>query len=259
MSQRWAAGADPERANVARVYDFLLGGSHNFEADRELARRMTAAAPEAPRVARANRAFLRRAVRELGRAGIRQFLDIGAGIPTVGNTHDVAVPGSKVVYVDMDPVAVAHAQVLLADAPNTTAIQGDLREPDLLLAMAEATRLLDLDEPVAVLMLAVLPFVKDEERPAEAIAHLRDAVVPGSHLVISHGASDTVTPDELQDLYAKRATSTMSLRTKAEVTAFLDGWEVLPPGVVWLPEWRPEDGAADLTEARMYGAMGRKP
>jgi hypothetical protein len=164
-----------------------------------------------------------------------------------------------VVYVDMDPVAVAHAQVLLADAPNTTAIQGDLREPDLLLAMAETTQLLDFDEPVGVLLLAVLPFVKDEERPAKAIEHLREAVVPGSHLVISHGASDTVTPDEVRDLYAKRATSTISLRTRAEVTAFLDGWQVLPPGVVWLPEWRPEEEVGDPAGARMYGAMARKP
>ncbi|MFC0429585.1 SAM-dependent methyltransferase [Kutzneria buriramensis] len=257
MSQ-WAAGADPERANVARVYDFLLGGSHNFEADREMARRMTAAAPEAPMVARANRAFLRRAVRELGKAGIRQFLDIGAGIPTVGSTHEVAAPGARVVYVDLDPVAVAHAHVLLADDPNTAAIQGDLREPDLLLALAEATQLLDFGQPVAVLMLAVLPFVKDEERPAEAIGHLRESLTPGSHLVISHGASDAVAPDEVADLYAKRATATINLRSKKEVTAFLDGWEVLPPGVVWLPEWRPEDEVGDLAGARMYGAMARK-
>lgn len=258
MSERWAAGADPGRANVARVYDFLLGGSHNFEADREMARRMIATAGDAPMVARANRAFLRRAVRELGRAGIRQYLDIGAGIPTVGNTHEVAAPGSKVVYVDHDPVAVAHAQVLLAEDRNTVAVQGDLREPDLLLRIAAATDLLDFTEPVAVLLLAVLPFVKDEERPAEAIAHLRDAVEAGSYLVVSHGASDAVPPAGVEELYEQRATSTITLRTRAQVTGFLDGWEVQPPGVVWLPEWHPDEEPTEPARSMMYGAMGRK-
>ena len=258
MSERWAAGADPGRANVARVYDFLLGGSHNFEADREMARWMTATAGDAAMVARANRAFLRRAVRELAGAGIRQFLDIGAGIPTVGNTHEVAAPGAKVVYVDHDPVAVAHAQVLLADDRNTEAVQGDLREPDLLLRIAEATGLLDFREPVAVLMLAVLPFVKDEERPAEAVAHLRDAVEKGSYLVVSHGASDALPPEGVQDLYAKRATSTITLRTREQVTGFFEGWEVQPPGVVWLPEWRPDEEPKDPASSVMYGALGRK-
>ncbi|EWM14533.1 SAM-dependent methyltransferase [Kutzneria sp. 744] len=258
MSERWAAGADPGRANVARVYDFLLGGSHNFEVDREMARRMIATAGDAAMVVRANRAFLRRAVRELGEAGIRQFLDIGAGIPTVGNTHEVAPPGSKVVYVDYDPVAVAHAQVLLTEDPNTEAVQGDLREPDLLLRMAETTDLLDFGQPVAILLLAVLPFVKDEERPREAVAHLRDAVAPGSFLVVSHGAGDAAPTDEVQDLYAKKATSTITLRSREQVAGFLDGWEVQPPGVVWLSAWRPDEEPKDAAASVMYGAMGRK-
>lgn len=258
MSERWAAGADPGRANVARVYDFLLGGSHNFEADREMARWMIATAGDAPMVARANRAFLRRAVRELGRVGVRQFLDIGAGIPTVGNTHEVSAPGASVVYVDHDPVAVAHAQVLLAEERNAEAVQGDLREPDLLLSTVAATGKLDFGEPVAILLLAVLPFVKDEERPEESIEHLRDAVTRGSHLVLSHGASAAVPAEELVDLYAKRATSTITLRTKRQVEGFLDGWEVQPPGVVWLPEWRPDDEVREPERTPMYGAMGRK-
>jgi hypothetical protein len=258
MSERWAAGADPGRANVARVYDFLLGGSHNFEADREMARRMIATAGDAAMVARANRAFLRRAVRELGKAGIRQYLDVGAGIPTVGNTHEVAPAGSKVVYVDHDPVAVAHAQVLLKGDVDTEAVQGDLREPDLLLAMAAETGLLDFDEPVAILVLAVLPFVKDEERPAEAVGHLRDAVAPGSYLVVSHGASDAIPPEGVQDLYEKNANSTITLRTRDQVEGFLDGWELQPPGVVWLPEWRPDEEPKDPSRSMMYGAMGRK-
>ena len=258
MSERWADGVDPERANVARVYDFLLGGSHNFEADREMARRMIATAGDATMVARANRGFLRRAVRALGEAGIGQFLDIGAGIPTVGNTHEVARPGTKVVYVDHDPVAVAHAQVLLTGDPNAQAVQGDLREPDLLLGLAEATGLLDFGQPVAILMLAVLPFVKDEERPGEAIAHLREAVQPGSYLVVSHGASDALPPEGVQDLYEKQATSTMTLRTRQQVEGFLDGWEVQSPGVVWLPEWRPDEEPKNPAASVMYGAMGRK-
>ena len=258
MTERWADGADVGRANVARVYDFLLGGSHNFEADREMARRVIATAGDAAKVARANRAFLRRAMGELGKAGVRQYLDIGAGIPTVGNTHEVAVPGAKVVYVDHDPVAVAHAQVLLAEDANTVAVEGDLREPDLLLAMAEATGLLDFGEPVGVLMLAVLPFLTDEERPGEAVAHLRDAVAPGSYVVLSHGASDAMAPEGVQELYKKRATSTITLRTKDQVAGFLDGWEVQEPGVVWLPAWRPDEEPADPAASMMYGAMGRK-
>jgi hypothetical protein len=158
--------------------------------------------------------------------------------------------------VDHDPVAVAHAQVLLADDPNTVAVEGDLREPDLLLRMAEATGLLDLGEPVGILMPAVLPFVKDEERPEEAVAHLRDAVVPGSYLV--HGASGAVPPEEVQALYEKRATSTITLRSKGQVEGFLDGWEVQEPGVVWLPAWRPDEAPADPAASMMYGAMGRR-
>jgi hypothetical protein len=176
MSERWLAGADQGRANVARVYDFLLGGSHNFQADREIARHTIAAVGDGAKVARANRAFLRRAMGELGKAAVRQHLDIRAGIPTVGNTHEVAAPGSKVVYVEHDPVAV----------------EGDLREPDLVLRMTEATGLLDLGQPVGILMLAVLPIVKDEERPERAMAQLRDAAAPGSYVVLSHGASDAL-------------------------------------------------------------------
>ena len=138
------------------------------------------------------------------------------------------------------------------------AVEGDLREPDLLLRMAEATGLLDFGEPVAMLMLAVLPFVKDEERPGEAVAHLRDAVAPGSYLVLSHGAGDAVPPEGVQELYKKRATSTITLRSKGQVEGFLDGWEVQEPGVGWLPAWRPDEEPTEPAASMMYGAMGQR-
>jgi hypothetical protein len=234
---------------VARVYDFLLGGSHNFEADWEMARRMIATAGDATKVARANRAFLRRAMGELGRRECGSTWTSGGH--SDGGEH-ARSGGGRV------ESGVRGPRPGGGGGRHEHGGGGrDLREPDLLLRMAEATGCW-ISGNRWVLMLAVLPFVTDEERPGEAVARLRDAVAPGSYVVLSHGASDAMPPQGVQELYRNRATSTMTRRTKEQVEGFLDGWEVQRSGVVWLPAWRPDEDQADLTATMMYGAMGRK-
>src|SRR5262245_61809531 len=179
---------DIDKPSASRVYDYSLGGSHNFAADRAIAKALHAAVPDGPLIARANRAFLRRAVLYLIDAGMRQFLDIGSGIPTVGNVHQVAqraAPDTRVVYVDIDPVAVAHSQAILTGNDRATAIQADARHPETILAHRRVRELLDFDQPVAVMLVAVLHLVRDDD-PAGIVAALTGAVVPGSYVAISH-------------------------------------------------------------------------
>ena len=186
------ASIDVERPSQARIYDYLLGGSLNFAADREAARQLIAMVPDVPLVAQANRAFLRRGVDFLARAGVRQFLDIGSGIPTRGNVHEIArqvAPDARVVYVDIDPVAVTHSRQILAGDDRTTAIQEDARHPEHILDHPDVHRLLDLTRPVAVLLVSVLHFIADSDDPAGILARLRKAVAPGSYLVLSHVTS----------------------------------------------------------------------
>lgn len=240
----WApAGLDLDRPNAARMYDYYLGGSHNFAVDREVAVKAIAAWPDMPRVMQANRAFLRRAVRHLVDQGVRQFLDIGSGIPTVGNVHEVAVgaaPDSQVVYVDTDPVAVAHSRAILAGDEHATVLDADGRETGAVLARAADTGRLDLDRPIGLLMVALLHFVPDEQDPAGMIAGYRDRLAAGSHLVLSH-ASDDIDRDfpEVREIY-RRTPTPLTLRGRAELTRLFDGFELVDPGVVFLPEWRPE-------------------
>ncbi len=186
---------DIDRPSAARVYDYYLGGSHNFAVDREMAREAIADWPELPRIMQDNRAFMRRAVRLCVAAGIDQFLDVGSGIPTAGNVHEVAQaenPAARVVYVDIDPVAVAHARALLADDPRTGVVHADFLDVNAVLDAPDTRTVLDLDRPVALLAVALLHFVGDERRPGEALARYRDALVPGSHLVLSHASADGV-------------------------------------------------------------------
>src|SRR4051812_15293028 len=186
-------GVDTERANVARVYDYLLGGTHNFTVDQDAARTLTAIEPGMRDAAKANRAFLGRAVRFLADAGIRQFLDIGSGVPTQGNVHEVAravAPDSRVVYVDTDQVAVAHSRAILAEDDMATIIEADLREPEAILAHPEVARLIDFDQPVGLLLVAVLHFIRDEENPGDLVKRLMGPLVSGSYLTISHGTCD---------------------------------------------------------------------
>jgi len=258
----WApAEIDLERPSAARVYDYYLGGFHNFPADREMAKEAIRMWPELPLMMQANRGFLRRAVRYAVGQGITQFLDIGSGIPTVGNSHEVARradASARVVYVDVDPVAVAHSRALLADDPATEVVQADLREPDRILDDESLRRLIDLDRPVAILLVAVLHFVADDDDPRAVIARLRDAVPPGSFLVISHASQDgqPLLADSHQRLYARTATP-MTMRSQPEIVEFFNGFDLVEPGVVPIQRWRPEapsEVAGDVN--RMVGFAG---
>ena len=223
-------GIDTTKANVARVYDYWLGGDHNFQADRDLARTIIALDPHIRLTMRANRAFLGRVVRFLaGQAGIRQFLDIGSGIPTQNNVHQVAQdtdPGSRVVYVDNDDVAVAHSRLLLADNPDATVIQADLREPAKILADPETRLLLDFTQPVAVFLVAVLHFIPDSGQAADIVAALRDALAPGSYLVICHACRDEQPglATSFETVYNSRVTAQLVMRSRDEITRLCDGF-----------------------------------
>lgn len=242
----WADGIDTSRPSASRVYDYLLGGSHNFGADREFARKLVEREPLAPAYARANRAFLHRAVRFLLEAGVRQFIDLGSGVPTVGNVHEVAqrvVPRARVVYVDIDPIAVAHSQHILADNPHVTAVQVDLRRPEVILAHPETQQLIDFSAPVGLLMVAVLHFVPDGDDPAEILAQYRRALAPGSYLGISHACLPEVeTPQAVAARDAYHATATpLFLRRPEQVGALLAGWTLVSPGLVEVTRWRPDE------------------
>jgi SAM-dependent methyltransferase len=246
------------------VYDYYLGGSHNFAVDREMAQGVLQAMPDVPRLAQDNRAFLRRAVRYAVRQGVDQFLDLGSGIPTVGNVHDVAAAGnagSRVAYVDWDPVAVAHSRAILAGNENTAVIHADLRDPFAVLNDPGLRALIDLDRPVAVLLVAVLHFLQDEDRPAELIATLADEVAPGSYVVVSH-ASPVGQPAELAraaELY-KRSNSSVRTRSKAEIAALFGELPLVEPGIVptplWLPE-SPQDVGPDAARFPGFAAVAR--
>jgi SAM-dependent methyltransferase len=254
------AEIDLSRPSAARVYDYFLGGAHNFEIDRQLAAQIAAMTPNLPATMRAGREFLRRAVRALLAAGIDQFLDIGSGIPTVGNVHEVAQaanPKARVVYVDIDPVAVAHSRELLAGNDLTGVIHADLREPQRILAEARALNLLDLDRPVGILLAGVVHFIPDADRPGDILAALRDAAAPGSHLVISHSTFEDQ-PQEMLDaqrLSARTATE-ITLRSRAEITGFFGDWTLLEPGVVHMELWRPDVPSDVDAGAQRFGAFG---
>jgi hypothetical protein len=253
-------------AHSARVYDYFLDGKDNFAADRALGDAIVAAMPSARSMARANRAFLGRAVRYLAaEVGIRQFLDIGTGMPAAGNTHEVAqavAPGSGVVYVDNDPIVLAHARALMtSDSAGATAfILADLREPDKILADPALRRTLDLGRPVALMLIAILHFLTDAENPRGLVSALIDALPSGSYLTITHATAD-FNPDEIAGVAAatRLAGITFAPRGEAEVAAFFTGLELVDPGVVPLLAWRPDGGAPEDPRASYnYAAMGRR-
>jgi hypothetical protein len=263
----WAPeGIDIERPSQARAYDYLLGGSHNFAVDRELADRAIAAMPDVAVQAQANRAFLHRAVRFLIDAGIHQFLDIGSGIPTLGNVHEVAQKAAsqaRVVYVDIDPVAVAHSRHMLAGNDDAVVIQEDLRQPEAILNNPDLRSLLDFDQPIAVLALAILHAIPDEADPAGIVARLRDGIPSGSYLVISHA-----TYESLPEVWAriaelsKQTPTPVTPRSKAQIESLFAGFELVPPGLVWAPLWRPEvpEEVGERPErSSNYVGVGRKP
>lgn len=242
-------GAEQKPATAARIYDYFLGGVHNFPADQEAAKKIIAMFPDIPVAARTNRAFLRRAIRYLASAGVRQFLDLGSGIPTVGNVHEVAAevaPDARVVYVDIDPVAVAESLQILEGNDRATAIRADLRNPQEVLDHPQLGKLLDLDQPVGLLLMAVMHFVADDTEAYGLVEQLAGAVAPGSYLVMSHGAAETfAVSDEktkaARDVYRRQTTASGKVRTRSETERFFTGRiELIEPGVVWLPEWRPD-------------------
>ncbi|MBL7619429.1 SAM-dependent methyltransferase [Frankia sp. AgB1.8] len=251
-----------EIPHIARVYDYWLGGKNNFAADRALAERVLAADPAVRLSVRANRAFLRRAVTFLaGEAGIRQFLDIGTGLPSSDNTHEVAqrvAPESRVVYVDNDPIVLVHARALLtASVAGTTAyLQADAREPEKIIEAAAAT--LDLSQPVAIMLIAILHSISDGDKPGQLVRALVDAVPSGSYVALTHITLDLRSEHEGVAEQLDNSPIKVFWRTRAEVTGFLDGLEILEPGVVSTSQWRPEPGA-DTTPMPLWSAIARKP
>jgi hypothetical protein len=261
----WApAEVDPTKPSVARVYDYYLGGSHNFESDRAFGEQALAHFPGLRQVLRDNRVFLRRVVLHLIAEGIDQFLDLGSGIPTVGNVHEVAQeanPQARVVYVDHDLVAVAHSLALLRGNDRATAIAGDIRKPRAVLADAVATGLLDLDRPVAVLFIAVLHFMDDADRPASLVEEYMNATAPGSYLAVSH-AMRVDQPGVLNaaKVYDQaRSPNAIRFRSRGEIEALFGDLTVVDPGVVLVPLWRPEltdDAVVAEPDADYPGLVG---
>ena len=255
-------------AHPARVYDYFLGGRDNFAADRALGDALTAQIPSAPYSARANRAFLGRAVRYLVKErGIRQFLDIGTGIPSAGNTHEVAqalAPDIRALYVDNDPIVLAHARALMSSNPAgaTAFIQADAREPGKILADPALRETLDLAEPVALMLLSILPFFRDDENPQGIVSALLDVLPSGSYLTISHITADFIKPEQAANAVAAGQQSGVTYvpRTQAEIAAFFSGLELVEPGVVPILAWHPDDGEpVDPHAASHYAGMARKP
>jgi hypothetical protein len=246
-------GIDTTKASIARVYDWWLGGEHNFRVDQDAARAMIAVEPRARSIARAYRDFLIRAVHYLaGEAGIRQFLDIGSGIPTERNVHEVAqetAPGARVVYVDNDDVAVAHSKLLLDGNPDATVIHADLRDPQAILDHPETRRLIDFNEPVALLLAAVLHFIPDSEDPGRILATLREPLAPGSYIAISHACTDSIPnmAESYASAYRSRVSASSTFRSREEIAGLFAGSQLLEPGLVWIPEWRP-DSPDDVPE-----------
>jgi len=260
-------GVDTKRANVARIYDYWLGGTHNFLADQDVGRAIVAVEPNMREIARANRAFLGRAVRFLAAAGIDQFLDLGSGIPTSGNVHEIAQqadPGARVVYVDVDPVAIAHSKAILAGHPDATIVDADLREPEKILAHEDVRRLIDFSQPTALLLMVVLHFLTDAEDPWRVVATLRDALAPGSYLVLGHGTGDgsPATVGAAQEMYNRSVATQAHVRSHAEILRFFDGFELVEPGLVYVPLWRPDSPAdipSDPAKFWCQAGVGRKP
>ncbi|MFI6346830.1 SAM-dependent methyltransferase [Streptomyces sp. NPDC050560] len=264
---RGLPGIDTGKPHPARMYDWFLGGKDNYPVDEEMGRQLLALEPRLPVMARVNRAFMHRATRWLAGRGVRQFLDVGTGIPTEPNLHQVAqgiAPASRVVYCDNDPIVLAHAEALLRGTPPgvTEYLQADARDPDAILEQARLV--LDFGEPVAVSLIALLHFVTDDDGAYALVRRLMSELPPGSHLVLSHASAD-FTPDtakEAGDLYRSREVP-LALRSREEVTRFFDGLDLVEPGVVVVDRWHPElgDPVPGQHDGPIpgYGAMGRKP
>jgi S-adenosyl methyltransferase len=261
------AQVDTRQAHPARMYDYYLGGRDNYEVDREAAERIISVLPQIVQGARANRAFMKRAVRTLvAEHGIRQIIDVGTGIPTSPNTHEIAqaiAPQTRVVYVDNDPIVRAHAEALLTEVGHTAFVLGDVREPESFLQQPQVTSLIDFSQPVALLLVALMHFVPDRDDPAGIVARLRDALPDGSYLVLTHATIDRATSDvmapidELLDAY-ERSSSGLTMRRRAQVLAFFDGFELLEPGLSTVGEWRLDQEDPEPEWLGIYCGVARK-
>lgn len=258
---------DITRANAARVYDYWLGGNHNFLVDQDAARALMAVVPQMPAIARACRAYIRRSVSYLAGTGIDQFLDIGSGIPTEGNVHEIAQrvrPGARVLYTDIDPVAIAHSKAILAGDDSAAVISGDLRSPKQIVNDETVRSLIDFSRPVALILMAVLHFIPDSDEPWRIVAELRDTLAPGSCLVLGHGTTHWVPAkaEAGERVYNRSVNTDVHLRTGAEISRFFDGFQLIDPGLVSLPLWRPDradEVPADPTSFGFLGGVGVKP
>lgn len=248
------------------MYDFYLGGRDNYLVDREAAAAVLRAVPDVRDIARENRAFLQRVVRYLvAEAGIRQIVDIGTGIPAAGNVHEVArvAPGVRVAYVDNDPIVHVHASALLAGDAGTSIVLADLRDPEVVLGHPKIRELIDFGQPVALLLIAILHFITDEEDPGSIIATFRDALPPASYLAVSHGTADFhdhTAVGRARAVY-DRATAPLVLRSHSQVARFFEGFSLVNPGLVQLPLWRPDDKPprpSELAKIGIYGGVGYK-
>ncbi len=248
-------GVDVTTPNIARMYDYYLGGKDNFAVDREAAKKILAVFPDTPVAAQANREFMQRAVRHLWSEGVDQFLDIGSGLPTQGSVHEIAI-GARVTYVDYDPMVLSHSEALLGAAPGVSVIQADMRDPEEILGHPDLG--LDLSRPVAVLLVAVMHFVPDELRPYEIVSRVRDALAPGSFMILAHLTTEGV-PEHLvqagRDAY-KGATAPIVPRSRADILRFFDGFELIEPGLTWISDWRPDD--PNTPRSHGFAAVGRK-
>jgi hypothetical protein len=265
-SENWkAAGVDVTVPSVARVYDFFLGGKDNFAVDRELAEQILRQSPEVADAARTNRRFLGRAVEFLAEAGIRQFLDLGTGLPSQNNVHEVAHRAhsdARVVYVDNDPIVLAHARALLAAGGSTTVVQEDIRNPERILGHPAVREMIDFSEPVAVIFVSVLQFITDEQDPWGIVSALTDRLVPGSFLVVSHATLGDHSPEvaaSLEEKYRNRTSVPVTFRDRGEVGRFFDGFDLLSPGLVPSADWRSDDAERGRPGGQwMLAGVGRK-
>ncbi len=266
MSQQtnWVpTSVDLEKPSAARAYDFVLGGNHNFAVDRDFVEQLLRIQPEAKRFAIMNRAFLRRAVLFLMDQGIRQFLDLGSGIPTVGNVHEIAQeidPRSRVVYVDNEHVAVAHSQLLLAGNENATMVQADITRPLTVLQDPETRRLLDFDRPIGLLAITIGHYVLDDQDPYGVFAAYRDALAPGSHLALTHLTADRdEAASEMLTGMMRKTQNNVVARTREEVLRLFGDFELAEPGLVMTSHWRPERGTPDPdANDGLYAGVARK-
>ncbi|MFJ6573713.1 SAM-dependent methyltransferase [Streptomyces sp. NPDC091292] len=252
---------DTSKPHPARVYDYLLGGKDNYPVDQAAGEALVAAAPEARIGVRANRAFMERAVRFAVGSGVRQILDVGTGLPTSPNIHEVAqrlAPDVRVAYVDNDPIVKVHGDALLSQSGTTNIILADLRRPQDILDHPDVRRLIDFDQPVALFLVAILHFVTDEEGPGRIVATLRDALPAGSLLVLSHATADFADRSDAQAVYNK-ASATLNLRERAEIERFFDGFDLIEPGLAQAPFWRPDGPPPPGSrEIGFYAGVARK-